>query len=318
VNSRGTHELRTVNINAPVAPNGELPYLVPTSQLIYPYGSTTGSIWDYQSSGTFKQTQLLFNINSQVGRWMTLFTRYSYNDAHSDTDGLNTIPSNPYNFAQDWGRSSLGITSNFFLGGSLTAKWGLRFSPFIVAHTGNPYNITTGTDIYDDNGQGFARPTLISTPPPGISPAAYLTYLNATPPIGATLIGRNSMIGPGFLGVNLRVSKTFGFGTTKFAGPSGGSRGGGGGGGGGRGGGFGGGGFGGGGPRGGGETTEHRYNLTISINARNILNHENVSPPIGVMTSPYFMEATGIQGGYGAEGTSSNQRRIDLQLRFAF
>jgi hypothetical protein len=69
---------------------------------------------------------------------------------------------------------------------------------------------------------------------------------------------------------------------------------------------------------GGGESTEHRYNLTVSVNARNILNHENLSPPVGQLTSPYFLESTGITGGFGAEATASNQRRMDLQLRFAF
>jgi hypothetical protein len=323
VNSRGNHELRTVDINAPVVSVGETaPLATPGFQIVRPY-AFNGDIYDYQSSGTFKQTQLLINVNTQVGRWLTLFTRYSYNNAHSDTDGLGTIPSNPINFAQDWGRSSLDITSNFFIGGSITAKWGVRFAPFIVAHTGNPYNVTTGTNLYLDNAE-TSRPSFISTPPSGLTPSQYLTYLNPTPTVGSAVIPRNYFTGPGYLGVNLRVSRTWGFGTTKFAGPSGGSRGGGGGGGGGRGGGgggFGGGMGGGGGPRGGGGgegTTEHRYNLTVSLNARNILNHENVSPPIGAMTSPYFMEATGIQGGYGAEGTSSNQRRIDLQLRFAF
>jgi hypothetical protein len=313
VNSRGNHELRTVDINAPIVTPGELPPLAnPNFQTIRPY-NYDGDIYDYQSTGTFKQTQLLLNLNTQVGRWLTLFSRYSYNNAHSDTDGLGSIPSNPINFAQDWGRSSLDITSNFFLAGSITTKYGLRFSPFIVAHTGNPYNVTTGTNLYLDNAE-TSRPSFLSAPPSGLTPAQYLTYLNATPLVGAAEVPRNYFTGPGFLGVNLRVSKTWGFGTTKFAGPSGGSRGGGGGGGRGGGGGFGGrgGGF------GGGDTTEHRYNLTLSVNARNILNHENVTPPIGAMTSPYFMEATGIQGGYGAEGTSSNQRRIDLQLRFAF
>jgi hypothetical protein len=102
--------------------------------------------------------------------------------------------------------------------------------------------------------------------------------------------------------LNLRVSKTWGFGTTKFSGPSGGAR-------------AGGHGYG----RGfGGEGTEHRYNLTLGVNARNILNHENLNTPNGALTSPYFMASTGITGGYGAESTASNQRRLDLQLRFAF
>jgi hypothetical protein len=68
----------------------------------------------------------------------------------------------------------------------------------------------------------------------------------------------------------------------------------------------------------GGESTEHRYNLTVSVNARNILNHENLNTPNGSLTSPYFYESTGITGGFGAEATASNQRRLDLQLRFAF
>jgi hypothetical protein len=38
----------------------------------------------------------------------------------------------------------------------------------------------------------------------------------------------------------------------------------------------------------------------------------------GALTSPYFLQSTNITGGFGAEATASNQRRIDFQLRFAF
>jgi hypothetical protein len=315
VNSRGNHELRTVDINAPIEEPGQPPPdLLPSSLLIRPYASIfPGDIYDYQSTGTFKQTQILVNVNSQVGKWLTLFSRYTHNNAHTDTDGLNTLPSNNYNFAEDWGRSSLDIADTFFLGGSISAKWGLRFSPFIVLHTGTPYNITTGSDLYlMGMGNATARPSLNSTVVSGVSGAALLPYLNPDPVVGAPEIQRNVATGPGYAGINLRVSKTFGFGTTKFAGTVGGARAGGGGG-------RGGGGFGGG-PGGGfgGAETGHRYNLTISINARDALNHENLSTPIGVMTSPYFGQATGIAGGFAAESTSAEQRRIDLQLRFAF
>jgi hypothetical protein len=236
---------------------------------------------------------------------------------------LTTFPADPYDFAADWGRSVLDIENNLFIGGSVTTKWGLRFSPFMVAHSGTPFNVTTGTDLFlQGSTNPSARPEVVN---PGSGQISYYygvpangpglqndPYLNLTPLVPAPgtsdMIERNAGTGPGFLGLNLRVSKTWGFGTTKFSGPSGGARAGGGGGFGGR----GGGGF------GRGETTEHRYNLTLSVNARNILNHENLSTPIGAATSPYFLESTGITGGYGAEQTASNQRRIDLQLRFAF
>jgi hypothetical protein len=312
VNSRGNHELRTVDINAPIAEPGQLPPdLLTGATAIRPYGNV-GDIYDYQSSGTFKQTQVLVNVNSQVGKWLTLFSRYTYNNSHSDTDGLGTLPSNPYNYAADWGRSSMDIAHNFFLGGSVSAKWGLRFSPFVILHTGNPYNITTGTDLYlMGSGNPTARPSVNGAIPSGVTGTALLPYLNADPLVGEPEIARNAETGPGFIGINLRVSKTFGFGTTKFAGSVGGARAGGGGG-------RGGGGFGGPGGFGGGGMTEHRYNVTVSINARDVLNHENLSTPVGVITSPYFAQSTGIAGGFGAEGTSAEQRRIELQMRFAF
>jgi hypothetical protein len=321
MNSRGVHLLRTRDINAPLPIPGELPPGAPGGTglaLDRPFGNV-GDIYNYESDGGLKQTMVLVNVNSSVGRWLSLFGRYSHNNAHSDTDGLGTLPSNPYNLAADWGRSRISIANNFFLGGSILAKWGIRFSPFIVAHSGTPFNITTGTDLYlQGQGAATARPSTTG------DLVAYQTsngtlYFNPVPVVAApgtsNTIARNSGVGAGFFGVNLRVSRTWGFGATKFQGPSGGSRGGGGGG---RGGHGGGGGFGGGGPRGGGESTEHRYNVTASVNARNILNHANLNTFNGSLTSPYFYEATGITGGFGAEATASNQRRIDLQLRFSF
>jgi hypothetical protein len=283
-------------------------------------------LYDFQSDGIYKQTMVIVGINSQVGRWLTLFSRYSWNNAHSDTDGLKSMPADPYNFAADWGRSSLSIEHNLFLGGSIALPKGFRISPFVVVHSGTPFNITTGTDAYlQGSVTPTARPELVSGSGTDVydTPYGFLsTNLSVAAPGTSNMIERNIATGPGFVGINMRLSKTFSFGTTKFSGPSGGARAGGGGPGGGgghgHGGGFGGfGGFGGG-PRGMGEGGEHRYNLTLSINARNILNHENLNTPNGALTSPYFLESTGITGGYGAEATASNQRRIDLQLRFQF
>ncbi len=313
VQSRGTHELRTVDINAPLPTPGLLPPGArgSNSAALRPYGDV-GDIYNFESDGIFKQTQVIVGVNSQIGKRFTLFSRYSYSNAHSDTDGISTLPADPYNFAADWGRSVLSVEHSLFMGGSLSTRWGLRFSPFLVAHSGTPYNITTGTDLYlQGTGTPTARPQVVDYVTPYASPFG---YLNPNPVVTApgtsNMIERNAATSPGFVGLNLRVSKTWGFGPTKFAGPSGGARAGGGGG---RGGGFGGG------PGGGpGESSEHRYNLTLGVNARNILNHENLNTPNGALTSPYFLQSTGITGGYGAEATASNQRRLDIQLRFSF
>ncbi len=73
--------------------------------------------------------------------------------------------------------------------------------------------------------------------------------------------------------------------------------------------------FGGGGPA--------KYNLTLSINARNALNHANFTAPSGDLASPYFGENRNLSGGFGPPGavagaSSTYQRKIDLQLRFTF
>lgn len=71
--------------------------------------------------------------------------------------------------------------------------------------------------------------------------------------------------------------------------------------------------FGGGGPS--------KYNLTVSLNARNVLNHANFSAPSGDLSSPYFGEYRSLAAGFGppgATGSSTYQRKIDIQLRFTF
>lgn len=320
MNTRGVHELRTVDINAPLPGT----YSVPGTG-IRPYGDV-GDIYLYESSGIFKQTQLVTSLNTTIGKYVTLFSRYMYGHANSDTDGIATMPSNPYDFSGEYGRSALDMRHMALVGGSISAPWGLRLSPFFVAHSGIPFNITTGTDLYGiGSATPTARPSVVSGPGEGV----YLTpygYLDVTPQAGQTVLERNAGNGPSFIELNLRLSKTWGFGTSKFEGPSGGatSRQGGGppGGSGGRGGGRG---PGPGGPPGGGPppmmfggSSSHRYNLTFSASARNVLNHANLNTPNGAVTSPYFLESTGITGGFGPEATASNQRRIELQLRFTF
>jgi len=74
-----------------------------------------------------------------------------------------------------------------------------------------------------------------------------------------------------------------------------------------------------------GGSTEHRFNLTLGVNFTNILNHFNPGGYEGVVTSPYFLEATGVNTGFGGgfagggmAGSTANNRRIDFQSRLTF
>jgi hypothetical protein len=62
-----------------------------------------------------------------------------------------------------------------------------------------------------------------------------------------------------------------------------------------------------------------KYNLTISVSARNLINHVNLAPPVGNLSSPSFGESTSTAGGFGpfASGAAGN-RKIEFQARFSF
>jgi hypothetical protein len=297
-NTRGVHQFRSRDINAPLPGSG-----------IRPYGDV-GHLYLYESSGLLKQSQLMVRLNTQIGKRISMFGAYIWNNAHTNTDGLTSMPVNQYDTNAEWARSTLGIEHRTFIGGSVRGPLHLQFSPFIIARSGIPYTITTGSD---NNGDGIVndRPGIASGPGDGI----YLTpygYLDANPKVGEAMLPRNYGTGPNQVSVNLRMSRTWGFGTTKVAGVvggagSGGYRGG-----------RGGGGRGGRGGGGGDSLTEHRYNLTLSISARNLFNHVNYATPVGFLSSPNRFEPLGIAGGYGAEQSPTNNRRLDLQLRFQF
>jgi hypothetical protein len=63
-----------------------------------------------------------------------------------------------------------------------------------------------------------------------------------------------------------------------------------------------------------------RFNLTLGLSARNLLNHNNPGTIIGNITSPLFGQANQVASGPNGEGLSENasNRRLEMQLRFAF
>jgi hypothetical protein len=329
--SRGVHMLRMRNINAPIP--GTYTYGIANSGL-YPYGAAAGILNNYESDGFLNQKQLIFNVNSRVNTYFSMFGYYTLNWAKSDTDGASSNPANPYNFVEDYGRAQYDTRNRAVIGGSIATskKWAnLRFSPFISVRSGSPFDITAGRDLngdsmFDDR-PAFA-PSGASCTSVNIKCTKYGNFL-VSPIAGQSFvpIPRNYGNGPGNFSVNLRMSRTWGFGEARTSAAGGFSSGGGDHGGGMRGGGGpsggggmrgGGGGPRGGGSRGGGESTNQRYNLTLSLSARNLFNTVNLGTPVGSLSAPNFGESLGVAGGYGGFGSNANNRRIDMSVRFSF
>jgi hypothetical protein len=236
------------------------------------------------------------------------------------------MPSDPLNPSLDYGRASFDYRNRVFMGGTIGLPKAFRLSPFLIASSGVPFNITSGDDLFGD-AQFSSRPgvaTCSATPAPNIVQTKFGCF-NVAPGPGDAILPINDATGPGRFVLNLRLSKTFGFGKVKEAtaptgpgGPGGGGtfgRGPGGGGGGGR-----GGGGGGGGPRGGGGfdagATNKRYGLTFAVAARNVFNNVNLATPVGNLSSPLFGESNGLAGQPYSSSTAN--RRIDLQVTFSF
>jgi hypothetical protein len=308
LNSRGVHAFYTNFINAN-EPGG-----LPPNEILY----------QYQSEGVFEQNQLIVNSSVRMGTKLTLFGYYVLNYANSDTAGPTYMPSDPLDPAADYGRASFDYRHRLFMGGTIGLPKAFRLSPFLIASSGVPFNITTGDDLFGD-AQFNTRPGAAScsgTPAPNIVQTKYGCF-NVAPAPGDALVPINDATGPGRFVLNLRLSKTFGFGkkneAAAAAGPGGPGAGGtfgrgpGGPGGGGRGG-------GGGGPRGGGGfdagATNKRYGLTFAVAARNVFNNVNLATPVGNLSSPVFGQSNGLAGGPYSSNTAN--RRIDLQVTFSF
>ena len=304
LNNRGFDQLLSINANAPYPGTPCNPCVRPN-----PAG---GNIYQFVSEGVFRQNQLMVNTNIRAGAKLQLFGFYSLNYANSDTAGVTSFASNSYVLSQDYGRASFDIRHRVFLGGSILMPHAVRLSPFLVANSGSPFNITTSNDLNGDS-QFNDRPALA----PGANCSAtniYCTALgtfDASATAGERLAPINYGTGPTRVTLNLRLGKTFGFGPKLKSGA--GNQGNPGGGGGGR---RGGPLFGGGGPINLSSGSDRRYNFTLSASARNIFNKVNLGIPGGVLGSPFFDKSNSLQGGPFSTGVAV--RRIDLQASFSF
>jgi len=315
--SRGDHLSLTRDINAPV--NG-----------IYPYGDSAVRLLA-ESTGMSRSNQLFISPNFNYKK-IFLFGFYALSYGMDNNEGQ---PADPYNLRAEWGPSTFAdVRHRLVMGTNLPLPWKVSVSPFVMFNSGTPYDITIGRDL---NGDSFAaeRPSLLSIPAAQCT-GSNLLYANGygcfdLNPAAGTSISRNYGRGPSSFFLNMRLARTWSFGNRKETsdnnmqqqGPPpgmGGVRGGGGP--------PPGGGPGGGGPPPGGGpggpggmfggSGAKKYNLTLSVMARNILNHPNYAAPSGDLLSPYFGEYRSLAG-FGPFGASTTyNRKIDLQLRFTF
>ncbi len=334
--SQGIHQYFTDNLSAaaefPLANAQSDTY--PTAA---PAAPATNNL-QYQSGGFYRENQIMVTVRAAM-RKFSLFTSYTYSNAEGDTNGVGSVPSVSSDPGLDYGRTQFDIRNRVMVFGNFMLPWAVSVSPMLVANSGTPFNITTGSDLTGNN-QFDGRPTSAAS---CSEPSAIQTqwgcfdaepYGTENPASGAPIepYAANEKIAPFGLGtgpanvsINMRLAKVIGIGP-KLEGDERGS---------------GGGGFRGGprglsggltGSRGGfgpmNQAVTRRYSLTFSAWCTNLLNHENFGTPNGAISPTvnsagtlepqrYFGRSQTLAGGFFASPTAGN-RNLWLEARFSF
>jgi hypothetical protein len=310
-NTHGLHLLRSRDINAPLP--GTYDLAIPGSG-VFPFGRP-GVVALTESSGLYNQNQAILNVNSKVGSRLSLAGSYAYGRALSNTDGAGTFPANPYSFEGEYGPAAIDLRHRATLSGTVNLKWGMRLNPLLTLNSGPPFDITAGRDLYG-NTLFTGRPGVAAGPgKPGLVRTPY-GWLDPNPSPWEKTLPRNFGRGPGQIMLNLRIGRTFTFGSRAEhapppASPSGGA-----------------GGvrtgeaagpFSTGGGAGAAAAAARRYGLTVSMQIRNLTNHNNPGPIIGSLSSPLFGQANQPAGsGNQVFSENANNRRLELQMRLTF
>ena len=330
-NLRIVHVIRARDVNAPFPAT-----ITPLTPLGLRPDPTRGEVYRYEASGQFDQRQFFLGFNSRLSRMFQLNGNYSLSKTTNDTDGQGStlFPMNSYDTSGEFGRGSFDIRHRFTIFGTVNLPWQkIVLNPFVVANTGQPFNIITGQDLNLDR-QVNERPSFAG---PNVNCAlstircTKFGNFNLVPLTGERIVPRNFGNSPASVVVNLRISRVFAFGTINrgsaaaarpaaAAAPGGGGpnvvAGGGGprpaG--------------GPGGPQGptGGAPTEKRFNLNVSLYVQNVFNHVNLGRPEGNLSSPNFGESLGLSttatqfGGPAGGSAGAGNRRIYAQLRLNF
>jgi hypothetical protein len=301
--ARTNRTMRIVNINAPLG--GTFIPGVPTSG-VRPLGADAGNVFEYQSTGRSVGNYLSVNVNGNLKK-AQFWGGYNLGKARSTDSGQTGSPFDAYDFTHEYARGNFSTLNFFYGGGSFVAPGEINLYTFVVANSGQPFNITTGRDTNGDTlfSERPAFATDLNEPGVVVTP---LGAFDPTPSPGQAIIPRNFGRGPGFVSVNMSLGRTFKFGKAlpPQAPPPGAPRTT---------------------PATGGDQKppakppiQRPYAVTFSLNASNILNRTNKSVPVGNMSSPFFLQSPSgsNQFSFGPSGGSAGNRVISVRVRVSF
>ena len=278
--TRGMHEFYSRNINAPLP--GTYDPTDPGSG-VRPLGGTQ-DVYQFESGGIAKAALLHGNANLNLTKRFGLWTFAMYQNRRSDVGGAGSFASNQYDLRQDYGRST-SPQARIFLGANVVLPWKFSLDPFFVAHSGSPFNITTGTDLNGD-AQYNDRPAFATDLTRASVVKTKYGNFDTAPLPGQTIIPINYGNSPSFRMLSLSGGKNIGFGSKappeKPGGPQG----------------------------------DPKYSLGFYVEAENVFNLVNRGQPVGVLSSPLFGQSISLDQSFSNNAAANRTIFLRTQLSF--
>jgi hypothetical protein len=134
-----------------------------------------------ESSGRQVTDSLEISFRGNVTKYFAGMAQYTLGSAYNDSSGIGSFPANNYDLSGEWSRADSDQRHRFNILGTAKAGRLFNFGVALQAESGRPYSMITGRDDNRD-GLAFDRPEGVH---------------------------RNTLEGPGYVGLDLRLSKDF-------------------------------------------------------------------------------------------------------------
>jgi hypothetical protein len=194
------------NVNAPMVASSVGVPVNPTQALLAPRPfAPNENIFEYQRTGHLSGNTFVFGISRNAGNHGTFNVDFVHVNGRTDATNTAGSPQSSYTKKGETSRPDWDDENAIWASGMVHLPWKLDLSANFDARSGQPYNITTGTDA---NGDGVFndRPSYASAPGNGVyqTPFGLLT----TNTVNGT-IPRNLGTMPSLVHLDTNLSRTF-------------------------------------------------------------------------------------------------------------
>ena len=169
--TRGIHEFRSVDVNAPTPASG---YTTRPDQ-------EHGLVRQMQSASFFEGSGMDISYRGRLNKYFTGFGRYTWSHFESNTGGIGWFPQNQYAPNDEWSNAGFDRRHRVGMYATVNPESVFNISAGVFANTGRPWTVLTGTDAYGDS--------LFNTRPEGVD--------------------RNTETAPSYVDVDLRWGHDF-------------------------------------------------------------------------------------------------------------